>query len=360
MLPLNEVDLASVCVRTGDELRAAIVAIDKNQRGIALVVDSDGKLMGTITDGDVRRAMLAGRGLDTPLNVLLAEKVTSPYPQPVTAPVGVEPAALLQLMHDQVIRQVPIVDADGRVVGLTTLDDLMPDDPLGIQAVIMAGGFGSRLMPLTEETPKPMLTVGDKPLMEIIISQLRQAGIRKVNITTHYQREKIKSHFGDGQNHGVNVSYVDEESPLGTAGALGLMAPGEPVLVINGDILTDVDFRAMLHFHREHKAEMTVAVRKYEVEVPYGVVECDAVSVKKLTEKPRFGFFVNAGIYLLEPSVHRLVTPGESANMTDLIQRMLDSGRHVVSFPVREYWLDIGRHSDYELAQEYANARRNR
>jgi dTDP-glucose pyrophosphorylase len=356
MLPLNEVDLTSIAIPISEQLRAAIVAIDRNQRGIALIIDSDRRLVGTVTDGDVRRAMLAGKGLDTPLADLLAEKASSPYPQPVTAPMGTEASVLLQIMRDKVIRQIPLVDDEGRAGGLITLDDLVPDQPLGIQAVIMAGGFGSRLMPLTEEMPKPMLTVGDKPLMEIIIGQLRQAGIRKVNITTHYQRDKIKSHFGDGHNHGVEVNYVDEECPLGTAGALGLMSlPKEPVLVMNGDILTDVDFRAMLDFHRDHRAEMTVAVRKYEVEVPYGVVECETVNVRSLTEKPRFSFFVNAGIYLLEPTVHRLIPTGVSSNMTDLIQRMLDAGRPVVSFPVREYWLDIGRLSDYELAQAYAN-----
>jgi CBS domain-containing protein/GTP:adenosylcobinamide-phosphate guanylyltransferase len=271
MLPLNEVDLASITVPVTGLLRAAVVAIDQNQRGIALVIDENRRLVGTITDGDVRRAMLAGRTLDMPIADLLSQKVESPYPQPVTALAGTEPSVLLQIMHEHVVRQIPLVDAEGRAVGVVTLDDLVPDQPLALQAVIMAGGFGSRLMPLTQETPKPMLPVGDKPLMEIIIGQLRQAGIRQVNVTTHYQRDKIKAHFGDGQNHGVALKYVDEDTPLGTAGALALMGrQDEPLLVINGDILTDVDFRAMLHFHREHCAEMTVAVRKYDIEVPYG------------------------------------------------------------------------------------------
>ena len=358
MLPLNQLDLDSITIPVGEQLRAAVVAIDRNQRGIALVVDSDCRLTGTVTDGDVRRAMLAGKGLDTPVANLLAEKIESPYPQPVTALAGTDASVLLQIMRDRVIRQIPLVDAEGRVAGLVTLDDLAPDQPLGLQAVIMAGGFGSRLMPLTQEMPKPMLLVGDKPLMEIIINQLRHAGIRQVNITTHFQRDKIKSHFGDGHNHGVVLNYIDEETPLGTAGALGLMPlPTEPMLVINGDILTDVDFKAMLEFHRDHRAEMTIAVRKYDLEVPYGVVESEGVNVHRLTEKPQFSFFVNAGIYLLEPAVHGLIPGGQSFNMTDLIQRMLDAGRSVVSFPVREYWLDIGRHSDYDLAQSYAGGR---
>jgi CBS domain-containing protein/GTP:adenosylcobinamide-phosphate guanylyltransferase len=271
MLPLDEVDLAAITVPVAEQLRAAVIAIDRSQRGIALVIDGEGRLVGTVTDGDVRRAMLAGQTLDLPIADLLAQKIGSPYPQPVTALAGTDPVVLLQIMHDRVIRQIPLVDAGGHAVGVITLDDLVPDQPLGMEAVIMAGGFGSRLMPLTQETPKPMLPVGDKPLMEIIIGQLRQAGIRQVNVTTHYQRDKIKSHFGDGQNHGVVLNYVDEEEPLGTAGALGLMdLPTQPLLVINGDILTDVNFRAMLQFHREHRAELTIAVRKYEIEVHTG------------------------------------------------------------------------------------------
>jgi dTDP-glucose pyrophosphorylase len=356
----NPVDLSTITVSQSAALRDAIVAIDRNQRGIALLVDDGRRLVGTLTDGDVRRAMLAGKRLDSPISELLALKANSPYPHPVTAREGTQPVVLLQMMRDLMIRQIPIIDADERPVGVVTLEDLVPDEPLDLQAVIMAGGFGSRLMPLTKETPKPMLPVGGKPLMEITIEQLRRAGIRKVNITTHYHREKITSHFGDGRNHGVAVNYVDEEKPLGTAGALGLMAsPKEPILVINGDILTDVDFRAMLDFHREHRAELTIAVRKYDVEVPYGVVECNLESVQRLTEKPSFSFFVNAGIYLLEPSVIELIPVDQPCNMTDVIQRLLDANRPVTSFPVREYWLDVGRQADYELAQSYAGGTRN-
>lgn len=334
------------------------MAIDNNHRGIALVVDKERRLVGTITDGDVRRAMLAGHPLDVPLQRILDQKNLSPYPAPITASIHTDPAALLRMMHDAVVRQIPLLDDAARVAGLVTVEDLLPDEELPLQAVIMAGGFGTRLMPLTQDTPKPMLPVGDRPLMELIIEQLRQSGIHRVNITTHYQREKIKSHFGNGEGHGVSVSYVDEDLPLGTAGALSLMvAPSEPMLVINGDILTQIDFRAMLQYHREQGADMTVAVRKYEVKVPYGVVACEGARICGLTEKPEFSFFVNAGIYLLEPSVHGLIPTGAPFNMPDLIDRLLIKGRPVVSFPVREYWLDIGRQADYETAQQFANGR---
>jgi dTDP-glucose pyrophosphorylase/CBS domain-containing protein len=351
-------DLSAFCVKPGTSLREAVAAIDKNLRGIAMVVDEDRRLIGTITDGDVRRAMLAGRTLDTSVDDILAQKRTSKYPQPVTATVETDALTLLQVMHDLVIRQIPLLDEEGRLADLVTMEDLLPEETMPLQAVIMAGGFGTRLLPLTQDTPKPMLPVGDKPLMELIIAQLRQSGIHRVNVSTHFQRDKIKSHFGNGENFGVAISYVDEARPLGTAGALSLMAaPTEPLLVINGDILTDVPFRAMLQFHKEHRAEMTVAVRRYEVQVPYGVVECDQANVRGLTEKPQFSFFVNAGMYLLEPTVHDLIPSGELFNMPDLIQRLLDAGRPVVSFPIREYWLDIGRLADYETAQADMTAR---
>jgi len=345
--------LATLCITPDRPIREALACIDKNEKGIVLVTDEEGRLVGTITDGDVRRAMLAGESLDAPLRDLLARKTTSSYPQPVTAPVDTDRAELLRLMRDRVVRQIPLLDLEGRVAGLVTLDELMPEQLLPLQAVIMAGGSGTRLRPLTDEVPKPMLPVGDRPLMELIIEQLRQTGIRRVNITTHYRPEKIMSYFGSGKELGVELNYVAEERPLGTAGALGLMdSPEEPLLVINGDILTRVNFRAMLDYHREHGADLTVAVRKYDLQVPYGVVECEGHNVSRLREKPSLSFLVNAGIYLLEPVVHRYIPNGQHLDMTDLIEGLIVKGRTVVSFPVVEYWLDIGEHADYERAQE--------
>jgi len=325
--------------------------IDRNAKGIALVVDEDYHLLGTVTDGDIRRAILGGINIDLAVRKLLDRRKSASCS--ITAPIGTADADLIQLMNEHTIRQVPLLDEKGRVVDLALLSDLVKNYELPLTAVIMAGGYGTRLRPLTEDTPKPMLPVGDRPLMELMIRQLRRSGIRHVNITTHYLADKIREYFEDGQGFGVKIDYVNETRPLGTAGALGLMENLEqPLLVMNGDILTRVNFRAMLSHHRKHHADLTIGVRQYEMEVPYGVVECEGSQVYQLREKPQYSFLVNAGIYLLDPSVHRYIPKGRRFDMTDLIERLLIEGGNVISFPIVEYWLDIGEPADYEQAQE--------
>ena len=348
-------DLTTFCITRTSSLREAMTQMDRNKLGIVLVVEDDLRLVGTVTDGDARRAVLANLDLEHPVSVLLARKAGTRFATPVTAPIGQDSNTYLALLKRNNLLYLPLVDEQHRVAGLVTLDEFLPNQALPLQAVVMAGGRGSRLHPLTEDVPKPMLKIGDQPVLEIIIRQLRESGIRQVKVTTHHQPEKITEHFGDGSGFGVELSYVEEDQPLGTVGGLGrLEIPQETTLVINGDILTQVDFRAMLLYHREHQAELTVAVRHYEIKVPYGVIECDGPVVRGVSEKPVMGFFVNAGIYLLEPTVYRLIPTGRRFDMTDLIQRVLQEGRPVVSFPVREYWLDIGQREDYEQAQEAA------
>jgi len=352
----NRVDTSTLSLRENATVADAIACIDRSARvSIALVVDEQDRLVNTLSDGDVRRGLLAGLRLTDSIAQLLQIKARTPHPLPVTALAGTDDGTLLEIMRMRNVRQIPLVTPFGRAVDICTLGDLIPEVPHALQAVVMAGGEGRRLRPLTDAIPKPMLPVGGRPLMELIIDQLRDVGVRKFNIATHYQAEKIIEHFRDGSAFGVDIAYTREESPLGTGGALGLMEPPtDPVLVINGDILTDIDFRAMHAFHEENGAQMTVAVRRYEVAVPYGVVECDGVRLTGLREKPDLNFFVNAGIYLLEPAVYSLIPPNVHLNMTDLVELLIARGDCVVSFPVREYWLDIGQHADYERAQRDA------
>jgi dTDP-glucose pyrophosphorylase/CBS domain-containing protein len=357
---MKENELQALYLSPDQSIRMAMICIGKGRCGIALVVDKERHLLGTITDGDVRRAVLEGKDLESPVSALLLSKISTQYPKPVTAQLGAKREKLLELLHKNALRQLPILDSAGRIVDLVMIDDLIPIQDLQLQAVIMAGGLGTRLRPLTEDLPKPMLPVGGKPLMELVIEQLRQVGIRRVNITTNYKAEKISDHFGDGSSFGVELNYVNEDRPLGTGGALGLIdVPTEPMLVINGDILTQVDFRAMLAYHREHRAVMTIAVRQYDIKVPYGVIECEGSRVCALKEKPQIYFLVNAGVYLLEPKVFEFIPKGEHFNMTDLIQQLLDADHIVASFPIIEYWLDIGQLADYEQAQDDMRQRGN-
>ena len=345
-------DLARYFVGPDSSLREVIACIDRNGKGIALVVDADQRLIGTITDGDVRRALLAGRDLDWRAAALLAEKPPQAL-KPLTAPDDTAAAELLELMQRHDVRHIPLVQSENRVVGVALLSDLIEEYRLPIRAVIMAGGFGTRLRPLTDETPKAMLPIGDRPLLEHIVRQLKDVGIRRLSLATHYRGDTIRSHFGDGREFDVEIQYVDEGEPLGTAGALSLLeGSDEPLLVMNGDILTRVDFRAMLEFHTSSRAELTMAVRPFELQVPYGVVETNGIEVVRLAEKPVARYLINAGIYLLSPDIQRRVPSGQRYDMTDLVSRLIADGRRVISFPVRESWIDIGHHEDYLRARQ--------
>jgi dTDP-glucose pyrophosphorylase len=349
-------DVSKLFVRETDTIEQVIATIDRSGRvSVALVVDNRGRLINTISDGDVRRGLLAGLGLGAPASKLLEIKARTPYPKPVTAPFNSEPATLLSALQESGVRQLPLVNRNRVVKDIVIRSDFerLADQPFG--AVVMAGGPGVRLRPLTENTPKPMLPVGGRPVLELIIGQLRDIGIRRICVTTHYRADKIVEHFGHGESFGVDIDYLNETVPLGTGGALGMLKkPREPVLVINGDVVTHVDFRALFAFHQDQRAEMTMGVRRYDVQVPYGVVDCDGARIRGLREKPTLSFFVNAGIYVLEPPVFDLIPANQHLNITDLATRLIGAGKNVASYPICEYWLDIGQHEDYRKAQQDA------
>ena len=338
--------LENVVISPAASIHDAITRLDKAGTG-ALLLCSDGlRLCGLLTDGDIRRAILRGIPMEA-----ACEKIASPNPVTAQRPIPVGDA--LYLMNQYDINHLPVVDGQGNVVALLLRKDLVREDHLSLSAVIMAGGFGKRLLPLTERVPKPMLPVGDRPLLELTIQKLHDSGIRDVNLTTHYLPESIMNHFGNGEAFGVRLNYLQEDNPLGTAGGLRVMKNANgPILVLNGDILTGVSLEEMLVFHREHGAELTMGVRKYEMKVPYGVVKCNDVRVEEIREKPSLDFFINAGLYLLEPSACDCIPEERRFDMTDLIRALLDAGRTVVGFPIIEYWLDVGRYEDYKRAQK--------
>lgn len=329
----------------------AVRAIEGSRRRIAVVVDSNGQLVGTLTDGDVRRCLLAGGNLETSL----AEAMNA---SPLSAPVGSSASYLLDLMRRRNILAVPLVDQAGRFVDVVHLTDLSPSDAAGDArgfafAVIMAGGEGVRLRPLTESIPKPMVDIGGMPLLERQIQRLAASGLTRVYVSVNYLSHVIEEHFGDGSGFGLEVRYLREDRKLGTAGALSLLPerPTAPVLVMNGDIITDSDFGSLLTFHLGHQAEITVAAIDYRINIPYGVIRSDGPRVIGLQEKPSQRFLCNAGIYALSPSALSLLPPGGQANMTDLIEGCLGNGRQVAVFPVHEYWSDIGTPADLEQAR---------
>ncbi|MBS1708449.1 MAG: nucleotidyltransferase family protein [Armatimonadetes bacterium] len=339
---------------TGSTIRELLGMINRNSSGMAVIVDASQRPVRTVTDGDIRRAILAGAALDIPIGDL---PEYFPSQNAVTVELGMSDKDMLALMHERCVQQLPVLDEEGRLTAVVTMQDLVPEAASTLGAVVMAGGFGTRLRPLTSDVPKPMLPIGDRPLLERIVSQLRDSGIREVSLTTHYLPEIIESHFGDGSQFGVNINYVNEETPLGTAGALRLLSsPTYPLLVINGDILTNVDFRRMKEFHEEHDADLTLAVRPHETQIPYGVVETDGALLTSLVEKPTVTHFVNAGIYLLGEHAFDHIGVDGRLDMTQLVDALLADGKRVATFPLTEYWIDIGHISDYEQAQtDFAN-----
>ncbi len=339
-----------ISVRESTSIVEAIEAIDANNKGTVVVVDEEGKLVSVVTDGDIRRAILQGIDLKRPLSCLLEDRRKSLYPNPIFARVGDSREERIRLMRRHKIRHLPLVAAGGEVTDFVTSDELTSKSAPKMKAVVMAGGYGKRLRPLTESLPKPMLPLGDKPLLERLVEQLGESEIEQIYVTTHYHRSRIKEHFGDGSDYNVKIEYIDETSPMGTAGSLALLPPTSlPVLVINGDILTRIDFRTMHEFHREHQATLTVAVREHRSTIPYGVVRVNGTDVINIVEKPTSSCLVNAGIYLINPSALSLIQAnGNGFDMPDLIRVLIAQCRRVVSFPIREYWADIGRIEDYE------------
>jgi len=339
--------LSDVLVREGATLRETLECITKSGKQLALVVDAGGRLLGLATDGDLRKAILRGVSLDAPV-----DQAMNRSPQ-VAAP-GLAPGAALALMRRRAIRQLPVVDAEQRVVDLLFLDDLVAPAPLPNAAVIMAGGQGKRLRPLTEATPKPLLRVGGKPLLEIMIDRLRAAGIHEIWITLHYRSEMIREHFGNGSQLGVRIRYASPEAePRGTAGALGDFRGKftHPFVVANADILTKCDFGEMLKFHVRNRAALTVGTVPYNVDLPYGILDVDGDQLAGVTEKPRLEFTINSGIYVMSPDVPDMIGDGAVLDMPQLITNVKGHGQRVVAFPIREYWLDVGRLDDFHKAE---------
>jgi dTDP-glucose pyrophosphorylase len=324
----------------------ALQRIERGAMQIVLVVDENERLVGSVTDGDVRRGILRGVRLDAPVSEVMHAK-------PLAADVGTTQEAAIALMRDRVIHQLPIVDSEGRVVGLMTLDAMLRALREETTIVLMAGGLGSRLKPLTDVTPKPLLAIGGRPLLEITIDSLARQGFGRFLISVRYKKEQFREHFGSGQKLGVDIGYIVEDEQLGTAGALRLLPerPKSPIVVMNGDILTNLDARLLLLAHREKKACATICVREYEWTIPYGVVRSSEGYLSAFEEKPTRREFVNSGIYVLSPEVLDLLPPAGPCDMPSLLDRVTERIAPPAVYHLREYWLDIGQLDDLGRAQ---------
>lgn len=328
-------------------IRDTIARIDATSLQICLVVDDSGRLIGTVTDGDVRRAILENISVDEPVEKIM-------FRDPKTARVGDRNSQLLALIKEHHVLQVPILDDDGRVCDLAHIDELHQSSAQRDNwIVLMAGGLGKRLSPLTNDAPKPLLHVGDKPILETIIESFVRHNFYRFYISVNYKAEMIKEYFGTGKKWGVEIRYIHEDQPLGTAGALALIneRPKSPMIVMNGDLLTRVNFNHLLDYHYKKQASATMCVREYDVQVPYGVVRLEGDKIKSIDEKPIHRFFVNAGIYVLNPSLIDSIPKAQPFDMTSLFELISESNEDTsVAFPVREYWLDIGHMDDFNQA----------
>jgi dTDP-glucose pyrophosphorylase len=322
-----------------------LARIDASGYQIALVVGENDRLLGVVTDGDVRRAILQGVPLSSPVTTVM-------NPNPVTARQGSSSREQLATMRRQIVHQLPIVSAGNGVVGLVLIDDLIGATEKPNWVVLMAGGQGSRLRPLTESVPKPMLVVRGKPILEGILENLVNEGFRRFYISVNYRAEMITGHFGDGSSWGIEINYLRENTALGTAGALSLLPrpPQHPLLVMNGDLLTRANLASLLEFHEVHGSLATMAVREYDLQVPYGVVRTSGERITAVEEKPVQRFFINAGIYVLSPQALTHIPRDTVFDMPTLFERLNASGALTTAFPLREYWLDIGRVEDYVQA----------
>jgi len=337
--------LKSISLSAAHKLADAVACIEASGGQIALVVDERFRLIGTITDGDIRRGILRGATLDTTAGDVM-------HRNPRSVPLGTPLAEIAAILKREMILQMPVVDQDGVIVGLHLADEVELPDPAAHHVIIMAGGLGTRLRPITETVPKPMIEIGGRPILERILERFHEQGFRKVALCVNHLAEIIEDHFGDGHAFGMEINYVRETKRMGTAGALSLLAerPNKPLIVMNGDILTSINFGQMLAFHYDSGALATMGLNRYQYQVPYGVVDVKKHHITGFSEKPVFDFFVNAGIYVISPEILDLIPQDRFFDMPSLFEQIHPDRR--VAFPLHEYWLDVGKPDDLNRAMD--------
>ncbi len=339
-------DIQKMTVQPDASLRLVMEVIDRGARQIALVTDDCGVLIATVTDGDIRRGLLRGVGLEAPVSEVM-------HRNPTTLLKGASASVAQSLMRERGLNHIPVVDPLGRLISLALREGVASVQSRHTRVVLMAGGLGMRLRPLTETMPKPMIPVGDKPLLERIVTRFQDQGFSRFTLSVNYLGHVIRNHFGDGSSLGVEIDYIEETKPMGTCGALSLMPrrPDSSFVVMNGDIITTTSFGTMTDFHEETGSTVTICAREFNMQVPYGVLNADGTTLVSMEEKPIYRHLVNAGIYALSPLVFDHIRDDEPLDMPELITRVKDAGHKVSVFPVQEYWMDIGRIEDLDRAR---------
>ena len=338
-------DYKNVVLQENSTVKEALKIIDSGAMKIALVIDKDKRLLGTLSDGDIRRGFLNNLGLEDSIESII-------FKNPTVCNIDDTKEKILEVALDKKVYQMPIVDNDGVLLGIEEVDELIKPRKKKNVVVLMVGGLGTRLRPLTNDTPKPLLKVGKKPIVETIIESFSKYGFKDFILSINYKSEMFEEYFGDGGKLGVNIEYIHEDKRLGTAGALSLMRDklDSDFFVMNGDLLTNINFEHLLKYHQESDAKATMCVREYDFQVPYGVVEIEDGKIKTIEEKPVHKFFVSAGVYMLSPDTLKHIPEDTFYDMPTLFEKLIDMGDNTVSFPLREYWLDIGRIEEYEKA----------
>lgn len=337
----------SALLPLGSTIQQAIQSLEDSRKQIVLIIAEGNKLVGTLTDGDIRRAFIKGLGLKSLVDQAANFK-------PLIVPPEISCEHVLQIMQINKVHQLPIVDDSGVVIGLHVWDSMIAPSVVDNIMVIMAGGRGFRLRPYTDCCPKPMLEVNGKPILQHIIERAAINGFRNFVISLHYLGEVIVEHFGDGSKFGVQISYLREDIPLGTAGCLSLLSKknDQPFIITNGDVLTEINYKEILDYHIKYDAQATMAVRQYQIQNQYGVVQINGIEIDGFEEKPIYSSYVNAGIYVLNTSVCQYLEHNQYCDMPMLFERIKqDLGRTIV-YPMHESWIDLGRHEDLAIARK--------
>jgi dTDP-glucose pyrophosphorylase/predicted transcriptional regulator len=342
---ISDLELSSCLLGIDSSISQVVESLNKSGVQIVVILDKNEKFIGTITDGDIRRAILNGSTIDSSISSLVNKSS-------LTVDDKMTRDQILSIMQEKRIHQIPIVDSSGTVTGLHLWDQISKPNKIHNTVVIMAGGRGLRLKPLTEKTPKPMIRVNNQPMLENIILRAKSQGFNNFVITINYLAEQIKTYFEDGKKFGVNISYIEENQPLGTAGGLKQLENAHqfPFIVSNGDVLTDTSFIGLLSFHNAYNYDVTIAVKTHEWANPFGVVKTEGTRVVSYIEKPINYATINAGIYCLNPKVLSLMEPEEYLDMSDFIQKCIESGLSVGAYALYEKWQDIGQKEDLDKA----------